>query len=64
MAKINRDNVIVKKEGGTRKGKGYSIEELKEAGLKLSDAKSKKIAVDKRRKSCHSGNVEELKKLA
>lgn len=63
MSKVSRENIVVKKEGGLRNGKGFSLTELKEAGLKLSDAKNKKIAVDKRRKSCHTENIEALKSL-
>lgn len=45
-----------------RKGRGFSLNELKEAGLTLHDAKMFKIPVDKRRRGSHLENVETLKK--
>lgn len=45
-----------------RRGRGFSLNELKEAGLTLHDAKMFEIPVDKRRKSSHLENVETLKK--
>jgi len=47
-----------------RVGKGFSLGELREAGLTPADAKRLGIYVDKRRKSVHPWNVEILKKLA
>ncbi len=44
-----------------RKGRGFSRNELKEAGLTLHDARMFKIPVDKRRRSSHPENVETLK---
>ena len=46
---------------GTRKGRGFSLGELKEAGLTPSMAKKLGIYVDKRRKTVHPWNVEALK---
>lgn len=46
----------------TRRGRGFSIGELKEAGIDLNLAKKLGIYVDKRRKSVHRENVEALKK--
>ena len=45
-----------------RKGRGFSRNELKEAGLTLHDARMFKIPVDKRRRSSHPENIETLKK--
>lgn len=45
-----------------RKGRGFSLKELKEAGLTLHDALRYKIPVDRRRESSHPENVETLKK--
>ena len=47
----------------TREGRGYSLEELRAVGLDLYKAKSKKIPIDKFRKSVHDFNIERLKKL-
>ncbi len=47
-----------------RAGRGFSIEELKQAGITLAEARKLKIPVDKRRKTAHEWNIEELRKLA
>ena len=47
-----------------RKGKGFSIGEIKEAGLTLGEVKRLGIYVDERRKTVHPENVEVLKDLA
>ena len=46
-----------------RVGRGFSLGELKEAGITLIEAKRLGIRVDKMRKSVHPWNVEALKKL-
>jgi replicative superfamily II helicase len=53
--------VKVKKKGGLREGRGYSIGEILEAGLTLQDARRMKLRIDRRRKSVHPFNVSELK---
>jgi len=45
-----------------REGRGFSLGELREAGITLDLAKKLKIRVDKRRRSVHQWNVELLKK--
>jgi large subunit ribosomal protein L13e len=54
---------IVISKGKKRKGRGFSLEELKLAGISLNEAKKLKIYIDKRRKSVYEENVEFLKKL-
>jgi large subunit ribosomal protein L13e len=54
---------IVKHKGVTREGKGFSLKELKEAGLTIDLAKKLNIAIDKRRSSLRKENVETLKEL-
>lgn len=50
-------------KGKIRKGRGFSLEELRNAKISLSDAKKLGIYVDKRRKTYYEENVECLKKL-
>lgn len=50
-------------KGKERKGRGFSLEEIKLAGLTLKDAKKLGIYIDKRRKTCYQENVEYLKKI-
>ncbi|MBT0158805.1 hypothetical protein G4O51_02340 [Candidatus Bathyarchaeota archaeon A05DMB-2] len=52
---------IQKTDGKQRDGKGFSLNELKEAGLNKADAKRLKIPVDPRRKTAHAENIETLK---
>ncbi|MCD6349039.1 MAG: ribosomal protein L13e [Candidatus Korarchaeota archaeon] len=52
-----------RKEKRKRVGRGFSIGELKEAGISLMEAKRKGIPIDQRRKTVHPWNVEALKKL-
>lgn len=47
----------------TRRGRGFSIGELKEAGIEVNLARRLGIYIDKRRKSIHKENVEQLKKF-
>jgi large subunit ribosomal protein L13e len=54
---------IVISKGKKRKGRGFSLEELKLVGISLNEAKKLKIYIDKRRRSVYEENVELLKKL-
>lgn len=47
-----------------RKARGFSLGELKEAGLKEFAARSKEIRVDKRRSTVHAQNVAALTGLS
>jgi large subunit ribosomal protein L13e len=49
------------REHKIRVGRGFSLEELKQAGLTLHQAKRFEILVDKRRRTAHKENVEVLK---
>ena len=44
-----------------RSGRGFSLIEIKEAGLTPNDAKRLKTVIDKRRKTVHPQNVQALK---
>jgi predicted flap endonuclease-1-like 5' DNA nuclease len=45
-----------------RKGRGFSPEEIRKAGLTLHEVKTQGIPIDKRRKTAHSLNIQTLKK--
>ncbi len=57
--------VLTSTRRGKRKrlGRGFSLGELKEAGISLTEAKRIGIPVDRRRKTVHAWNIEALKKL-
>ncbi|WP_456474957.1 ribosomal protein L13e [Candidatus Pyrohabitans sp.] len=55
---------VVKKSGGKRKGRGFSLRELQKAGIAPLLARKLGIAVDKRRKSLRQENIEMLKRIA
>jgi len=52
----------VKRKRKTRRGKGFSQDELSEAGLSFGQALRLGIPIDSRRRSKHKENVETLKK--
>ncbi len=56
---------VVKVAGSnrTRKGRGFSLGELEEAGLSVKKARALGIYVDLRRKSVYKENVKILKKF-
>ena len=48
-------------DGKERDGRGFSLEELKKAGLNRAEAKKLEIPVDERRKTAHDQNVKAIK---
>lgn len=52
---------VFKKDGKQRYGRGFSIEELKKAGLHSKEAMKAGIPVDFRRRTAHEDNVEAVK---
>jgi large subunit ribosomal protein L13e len=55
---------IHRTDGKERNGRGFSLEELKKAGLNKAEAKKLEIPVDKRRKTAHEQNVQKIKSYA
>jgi hypothetical protein len=55
---------FVKCYRGRRRGKSFSREEITEAGISMKAAKNLHIPYDKRRKSSHAWNVENLKYMS
>ncbi len=53
--------VIVSQKGKERMGKGFSPDELKEAGLTAVDAAKLGISVDRKRHTSREENIETLK---
>jgi ribosomal protein L13E len=53
--------VITAQSGKSRSGKGFSPDELKEAGLNAGDARALKIPVDRKRRTSHEENITALK---
>jgi len=48
---------------GMRRGKGFSIGEIKQAGLSPEEAKALGLPVDQRRKSIWKHNVDQLREF-
>jgi len=59
MMKIQ--SVVQKRKDGTRKGKGFSRGELKEAKIDFKQALKLAIPIDLRRKTKHEENITALK---
>ncbi len=53
--------IVTSQSGKRRCGKGFSPDEIKEAGLDASSARKLGIPVDWKRKSSHEENIEDLK---
>jgi predicted flap endonuclease-1-like 5' DNA nuclease len=56
-----RPEIQSPQSGETRTGRGFSIHELKDAGISLADARWMAIPIDSRRKTNHANNVKALK---
>ncbi len=56
-----RPEIHAPQSGDSRRGRGFSFQELKDAGLSLADARWMAIPIDNRRKTHHPENVEMLK---
>jgi large subunit ribosomal protein L13e len=52
------------KDRRPKKGRGFSIAEVKEAGISIRQARDMGLIVDLRRKTCHQENIEVLKQYA
>ena len=53
--------IIIKPDGSQRPGKGFSPDEVKEAGLNTADARRLRLPVDRKRKTCHDENIANIK---
>lgn len=53
--------IITAQSGKEREGKGFSPDELKEAGLTAADARKLGIRIDRKRKTAHEENINTLK---
>ncbi len=53
--------IIIMQDGNQRPGKGFSPDEVKQAGLNHADAKTLGISIDYKRKSAHEENVANIK---
>jgi ribosomal protein L13E len=53
--------VITNGNGKQKKGRGFSQEEIKQAGLSKQQAQQLKLPIDMRRNSVHEENVEAIK---
>lgn len=56
--------LVFNQAGKQRRGRGFSPNELKEAGLNSTDAKKLGIRVDYKRKTAHEENIKALKAYA
>jgi ribosomal protein L13E len=53
--------IITKQNGKQRPGKGFSPDEIKEAGLNSGQARTLRIPIDRKRKTSHEENIANLK---
>ena len=55
--------LVKKKGGGYRKGKGFSLSEIREAGISVEEAERLGLKIDRRRKSRLEVNVLTIKEV-
>lgn len=55
--------VVRKANSGWRQGKGFSVGEIRDAGLTISEAIRHLIRVDKRRRTTHPNNTQTIRRL-
>ena len=55
------ESVVFKKNGKPRKGKGFSREELRKAGLCFREALKSGVPIDIRRRTIHKENVKAVR---
>jgi ribosomal protein L13E len=53
--------IVRRQNGKVKAGQGFSVKELKEAGINKQDAQKMQIRIDVRRRSCHTENVDTIK---
>jgi large subunit ribosomal protein L13e len=53
--------LIINQNGKLKRGKGFSINEIKDAGITLQQAQRMLLPIDCRRKSSHEENVATIK---
>jgi large subunit ribosomal protein L13e len=58
---VKAEPVVFKKNGKSRRGKGFSREELKKAGLGFREALKLGVPTDSRRRTLHEENVKDVK---
>ena len=54
---------VMSSRGGWRRGKGFSLGELQDAGVTVKEAAERSIPIDRRRRSSHPANVEKIRRM-
>ena len=63
MASQNRA-IVCKKSGETRRGRGFSRQELRKAGISLRQALNYGLPIDTRRRTANDQNVDLVKRYS
>jgi len=53
--------LVTSQNGHQRLGKGFSPDEMKEAGLNSADSRRLQIPIDRKRRTSHEENIQTLK---